>query len=285
MYESYWGISASPFASGSNKGIFAETAPHQEVLARLQFLIEYQRRIGLFSGPEGVGKSTILQQLHRKYKRSQRQVAFVDLSRMNSHELLWHLVAALHLGPSDADAPLRLWRILEDYLNGLRYSRQQMVFFFDHFDPEQIDVLRVVERLQHLKSALTGWTTTIIAVSHSHSFPEMNSLIEMTELRIELKALDQQQTAGYVRELLRKAGAQKEVFEEEALVAVYQCSRGIPREIDRICDFAMLVAMQEQHLTVNAEIVLAVAEELQKTFPAQQSEADSPFQLSGEVLR
>ena len=280
MYESYWGISESPFASGSSKGIFAETPPHKEVLARLQFLIEYQRRIGILSGPEGAGKSTILQQLHRKYKRTQRQVAFVDLSRMSSEELLWNLVAALHLGPSDADTPLRLWRILEDFLNGLRHSQQQTVFFFDHFDPEQVDVLRVVERLQHLESALTGWTTTIIAVSHSHSVPEMNSLVEMTDLRVELKALDQQQTAGYVRELL-----QKDIFEEEALVAVHQCSRGIPREIDRICDFALLVAMQEQRLTVEAEIVQAVAEELQKTFPDQQSAADSPYQLSNVVVR
>jgi general secretion pathway protein A len=137
------------------------------------------------------------------------------------------------------------------------------VFLFDHFDPMQQDVLQVVERLQHLDSALAGWTTTIIAVRNGRSLERMNSLVELSDFRIELKPLDQTQTSVYVQELLKQAGAQQQIFEEGALAQIHRYSSGIPREINRICDFVLLAATQEQRQTIDVELVSTVAEELQ----------------------
>jgi general secretion pathway protein A len=264
MYESYWQLFGTPFENAGDGRWFAETAVHGEALARLEFLVEYRRRIGLFRGAEGTGKSTILQQLLRRRKRyQQEETAFIDLTSMESHELLWHLAAGLHLGPNDSDTPLQLWRSLDDALNGLRYAGRQTVFLFDHFDPRQQDVLRVVERLQHLESALSGWVTTIIAIRNDGSLERMNSLVELSDFRIELQPLDQKQTSAYIQELLKQAGAQQQIFVEEASAQIHQYSGGIPREINRICDFALLAAMQEQRRTIDEEIVSTVAEELQ----------------------
>ena len=294
MYASYWQLFGTPFENAGDGRWFAETAVHGEALARLEFLVEHRRRIGLLRGAEGTGKSTILKQLQRLRKRyQQEETTFIDLTCMESHELLWHLVAGLHLGPNDTDTPLQLWRSLEDTLNGLRYAGRQTVFLFDHFDPLQQDVLRVVERLQHLESALAGWTTTIIAVRNDRSLERMSSLAELSEFRIELKPLDQTQTSVYIQELLKQANAPKElpdvhqeqqqkflktiqggllhkppvaaqqqIFEEEVSVQIHRYSGGIPREINRICDFALLAAMQEQRRTIDAEIISTVAEEL-----------------------
>ena len=264
MYASYWQLSGTPFENAGDGRWFAETAVHGEALARLEFLVEHRRRIGLLKGAEGTGKSTILQQLLRRRKRYQQQeTACVDLTGMESLELLWHLAAGLHLGPNDADTPLQLWRRLEDALNGLRYAGRHTVFLFDHFDPMQQDVLRVVERLQHLDSALAGWTTTIIAVRNCRSLERMSSLVELSDFRIELRPLDQTQTSVYIQELLKQAGAQQQIFEEGALAQIRRYSEGIPREINRICDFVLLAAMQEQRQTIDVEMVSTVAEELQ----------------------
>ena len=259
-----WQLPGAPFENAGDGRWFAETAVHGEALARLDFIVEHRRRIGLLRGAEGTGKSTILQQLFRRRKRYQQaDMVFVDLTGMESHELLWHLAAGLHLSPNDADTPLQLWRSLEDTLNGLLYAGRQTVFFFDHFDPMQQDVLRVVERLQHLESALAGWTTTIIAVCNGRSLEKMNSLVELSDFRIELKPLDQTQTSVYVQELLKQAGAQQQIFEEGALAQIHRYSSGIPREINRICDFVLLAATQEQRQTIDVELVSTVAEELQ----------------------
>ena len=264
MYTSYWQLSGTPFENAGDGRWFAETAIHGEVMARLEFLVEHRRRFGLLRGAEGTGKSTILQQLLRQRKRiQQEETAFVDLTGLESHELLWHLAAGLHLGPNDAETPLQLWRSLEDALNGLRYAGRQTVFLFDHFDPMQQDVLQVVERLQHLDSALAGWTTTIIAVRNGRSLERMNSLVELSDFRIELNPLDQTQTSVYIQELLTQAGAQQQIFEEAAFAQIHQYAEGIPREINRICDFVLLAAMQEQRQTIDVEMVSTVADELQ----------------------
>ena len=127
----------------------------------------------------------------------------------------------------------------------------------------QQDVLRVVERLQHLESALAGWTTTIIAVRNDKSLERMNSLVELSDFRIELQPLNQTETFVYIQKLLKQAGSQQQIFEEEALAQIHRYSEGIPREINRICDFALLAAMQVQRRTIDAEIVSTVVEELQ----------------------
>ncbi len=82
-------------------------------------------------------------------------------------------------------------------------------------------------------------------------------------LRYCLSAFDLQDTAAYIIGRLRLAGGEApRLFSREALVAVYNASRGIPRTISVICDNALLTAFALQRPRVDKEIVEEVCRDL-----------------------
>ena len=99
MYESYWGLSASPFTNRLSTNWFHESGMHEEALARLFYLVEQKRGFGLLSGGDGTSKTLTLKVLCEQVKRSQRHVAFINLLGLDAHEMLWNLALSLGLVP------------------------------------------------------------------------------------------------------------------------------------------------------------------------------------------
>jgi general secretion pathway protein A len=66
---------------------------------------------------------------------------------------------------------------------------------------------------------------------------------------------------------LEAAGAQRAIFEDDALDALHQLSRGIPRRINRLADLALLIGFAEERETIAASQVEAVSEELVTVAP------------------
>ena len=61
MYQAHWGLQESPFRGLLDPKFFYQSPTHEEALARLQFLVDQQRRLGLLVGPPGSGKSLLLE--------------------------------------------------------------------------------------------------------------------------------------------------------------------------------------------------------------------------------
>ncbi|HEY4759151.1 MAG TPA: hypothetical protein VIH42_01085, partial [Thermoguttaceae bacterium] len=61
MYQSHWGLRESPFRGGLVMQLLQRSPTHEEALARLHFLVDNQRRLGLLMGPSGSGKSLVLE--------------------------------------------------------------------------------------------------------------------------------------------------------------------------------------------------------------------------------
>jgi general secretion pathway protein A len=49
--------------------------------------------------------------------------------------------------------------------------------------------------------------------------------------------------------------------------ALYQCSRGVPRQINRLCDLAMLIGYAEDQRQIDAPAIEAVSQELVAVAP------------------
>lgn len=258
MYESYWGLSEPPFSNRLDERRFVETPVHEEALARLDYLIEQRHRCGVLSGPGGSGKSLLLGVLAGQIRRTQRDVAVVDLRRVGGHEMLWRLAAALHLAPEESQPSFALWRAVEDHLHGLRLARSQTVIIFDHFDRSEPDCGQILERLLNLENVSCGWTTTIVATRTV----QRPLLSDLSDLRIELPAMNRTQTEQYVREGLSRVGCNRDLFNTDALARLFQQSQGIPRAVNSLCELSLLAAMGQERDVVDAEIVETAAREL-----------------------
>ena len=89
------------------------------------------------------------------------------------------------------------------------------------------------------------------------------SLAQRLVVRHHLTGLQRDEVDAYVRHRLRLAGCELPLFEEAAVEALFQATRGLPRQINRIAHYALSAAALETAKTVNAEHLQNALDELQ----------------------
>src|SRR5580704_10635030 len=110
MYESHWGLRESPFHEGCDLQGFYQSPTHEEALARLHFLVEQRRRLGLLLGRAGSGKSLLLELLAAQLRRRGPIVARLNLLGLEADEMLHTLLGQLGHSSGHSASPYELWR-------------------------------------------------------------------------------------------------------------------------------------------------------------------------------
>jgi general secretion pathway protein A len=90
-------------------------------------------------------------------------------------------------------------------------------------------------------------------------------------LRCQLLPLTASETAHYVATRLRTAGGSPaQSFTREAIHLIHQCSRGIPRTINVICDNALLSGFAAAQRPVNQQLIRDVCRDYDFETPAEE---------------
>ena len=156
MYESYWGLRESPFHENFDPQSFYQSATHEEALARLHFLVEQRRRLGLLLGPEGSGKSFLLEMFANDLRRHGPVVARVNLTGISGDEMLWSLAGQFGRNLDRCDQTPVLWRALSDRLAAFRYQQVDTVVLIDDADKAANSVVPHLVRLAKLEPVSSG---------------------------------------------------------------------------------------------------------------------------------
>ena len=283
MYANYWGLAEIPFRNTIDTRWFYQSQVHEEALARLLFLVENHRRCGVLSGAAGTGKSLLLEILAGEAARTGGQVAHIDLFGRSSQEMLWEIVAELGVPAGPDDATQRLWRKLHDHVLANRYSRAPLILLLDHLDRAHAECVVVVERLQHLSSGGDTGLTLILGVRDERAAAFAPVLREISDLRIEIAALDRTETQNYIETLLTRAGASQSIFEPTAIDRLFDETHGVPRHLNRLCDLALLAGMADHALRIDESMVAAAAEELHIRLRSERSPVHFRQRFAAEV--
>jgi type II secretory pathway predicted ATPase ExeA len=77
-----------------------------------------------------------------------------------------------------------------------------------------------------------------------------------------LSKLNKEETFNYITHRMKIAGAQKDIFSDMAIEAIYSYSAGTPRLINIVCDNALLEAFLLKREKVDLSIIESVASDL-----------------------
>ncbi len=262
MYESHWGLRQSPFHEGCDLQGFYQSPTHEEALARLHFLVDQRRRLGLLLGPEGSGKSLVLEMLAADLRRHGPAVARVNLTGISGDEMLWSILAQFGRNLDRCDHTPVLWRALSDRLAAFRYQLIDSVILVDDADRAANSVVPHLVRLAKLDVGPQPRLTLIMAGNRLHMGRLGNTLLSLCELRIDLTTWQQDDIAGYLDTSLRRVGGSGHEFDERAIERLYELSHGVPRQVRLLADLS-LVAGAGRHLqSIDADVVETVYHEL-----------------------
>jgi general secretion pathway protein A len=96
----------------------------------------------------------------------------------------------------------------------------------------------------------------------------MEQFAQRVSARFHLTAMPQETVREYIAHRLNVAGASREIFTPEASDVIYKASRGLPRVINQICDYALVFAYAEESGVVDTDLVWQVVTECQMSVGA-----------------
>jgi hypothetical protein len=85
--------------------------------------------------------------------------------------------------------------------------------------------------------------------------PELSQLAQRIAVNFHLEALEQAESLAYIEHRLAVAGRDDSLFSDEALVQIYQASKGIPRNINLICDSALVYGFGYEMQSIGTEVI------------------------------
>ena len=174
MYSSHWGLREMPFHEAHDAQSFYQSPTHEEALARLHFLVEQHRRLGLLLGPEGSGKSLLLEILSAQLRRRGPVVASVNLTGTSGDEMLWSLAGQFGRNLDRCETTPMLWRALSDRLAAFRYQQVDAVILIDDADQAANSVVPHLLRLAKLEPTPQPRLTLILAGDPANRPPRRN---------------------------------------------------------------------------------------------------------------
>ncbi len=261
-YQKHWGLADSPFRSRLDPDVFYESPTHEEALARLHFLVDDHRRLGLLMGPAGSGKSLVLQRIAAHMRDKGRPSVTLGLTGIEPDEFPSLLAGGLGLNPARRLPAAGIWRLIEDRIAEFRYQQMATVVLLDDADCASPAVLTQVTRLARSEPRPDSRLTIVLAGQPARMGRLPRALLELAELRIDLEAWEPADTAQFIETALRKAGRSVPVFGEPAVTRLHQLAEGIPRRISQLADLALVAGAGRRLSSIDAQTVDSVCQEL-----------------------
>lgn len=265
MYKEFFGLEDTPFTLTPDPRFIVFTPSYNEVLASLYYGLENAKGLIVLTGEVGTGKTTALRWILRRLDSSVL-AAYIFNPRLSIDEFYHHVTQMLGIRDWNNKAELltEMGRVLEDrHRRGLR-----TVLIIDEahelsdYVLEEIRLLMNFEsdNAKHLQIVLTGQPE----LREKLNQPNLRQLKQRVALRCKMHALPNvEEVERYITERLLIGGSeQPSVFTPGAIDYIYQCSEGIPRQINNLCDNSMLSAYAAGEQIIGRQIIEEVADNL-----------------------
>lgn len=265
MYKEFFKLEDTPFTLTPDPRFIVFTPSYNEVLASLYYGLENAKGLIVLTGEVGTGKTTALRWILRRLDSSVL-AAYVFNPRLSIDEFYHHVTQMLGIKNWDNKAELlqEMGRVLEArHARGLR-----TVLIIDEAHELSDYVLEEIRLLmnfesdsaKHLQIVLTGQPELRDKLNQ----PNLRQLKQRVALRCKMHSLPNvEEVERYITERLLIAGSeQPNIFTPGAIDYIFQCSEGIPRQINNLCDNSMLSAYAAGEQIIGRQIIEEVADNL-----------------------
>ena len=262
MYLEFYGLKELPFALTPDPRYLYFTPSHTEVMANLHYGIESGRGLIVVTGEVGTGKTTLLRWMMQRLDRTV-MVAYIFNPRLSVAEFYQYLATLFNIGEweNKSDLLIELGKVLESRHN--RGLRTVLVVDEGHgLSTEVLEEIRLLcnfesDTAKHLQIVLTGQPELREVLNQ----PNLRQLKQRVALRCEIAALPNvEETAQYIASRLKVAGAAKtDLFSPGAVDYIFRCAAGIPRNINNLCDNALLNGFASSATVISRVMIEEVA--------------------------
>ena len=258
IYNDHFGLAERPFTLLPDPDFLYWSENHTRAYARLEYGMLTHAPITVITGEIGAGKTTLLRHLLRSLPED-LTVGLISNAQGNRGELLHWVLMALGV-PTDSQASyVQLFAQFQDFLIEEYASGRRTMLIFDEAQNLSIETLEELRMFSNINADKDELIQLVLVGQ-----PELRDLITQPRLRqfaqrvsaeYHLPGMTGDQVQAYIHHRLAVAGASREIFTPAACECVHLASRGVPRLVNQICDYALVYAFTDGLDTVDARVI------------------------------
>ncbi len=258
LYADYFGLSERPFALQPDPSFIYWSGQHRRAFSVLEFGIMSSAPITLITGEIGAGKTTLLRALLDRLDPNVI-VGLISNAQGGRGELIQWVLNALDVDITPGETYVQLFQKLQEFIIGEYAAGRKVILIFDEAQNLSIEGLEELRLLTNINSGKDELLQLILVgqpeLRDLVLNPRMRQLAQRITASFHLTPMDLPATEHYISHRLRHAGGSGEEFTPEAIAEIHRVTRGIPRLVNQMCDFAMLYAWSAESHTVTEQII------------------------------
>ena len=257
MYRRFYGLQEQPFSLRADPQFFFLGKQYASAKTMLDYAALRREGISVITGETGCGKSMLVRAFLADAPDNLVLGAISNPALLEDSPI--HGVnLAFRLDPGGAQT-VQLHADLHGFLRNKYAAGRAVMLIVDeaqHLSPVTLERLRMLTNPEAdgegaLQLVLVGQSQ----LRHTLNHPQLNQLHQRVLVSLHLEPLNEDDTLAYILHRLQTAGAERRIFTDAALAAVYRGSRGVPRLINMICDMALLYGYAEEMPVIDEEVI------------------------------
>ena len=266
MYLEFLGLRENPFSITADPSFLYLSRKHREALSHMVYGIRERKGFVEITGEVGTGKTTLCKALLRHLDPATTKTALILQPNLSELQLLQAVVQDFGLNPMRTDR-FNLFGQLNRFLLEQAQLGHNLVLVIDEAQNLSLRLLEQIRMFSNLETDKQKLIQIILVgqpqLREKLAMPELEQLRQRIGVRYHVTPLDLDEVRTYIDHRLQVAGSNGMLeWTADGAEEVYQCSRGIPRLINQICDRTLLACYVGQVKRVNAEIVRHSYQEL-----------------------
>ena len=258
LYSDFFGLSERPFKLLPDPDYLFWSRIHKRAYAVLEYGMLSVSPITVVTGEVGTGKTTLIQKLLQAMDESVT-VGLISNAQGGRGELLQWVLNALAITDAIGGEYVSMFQALQDYLISEYAQNRRVILVIDEAQNLSVEGLEELRMLTNINSRKDELLQLILVgqpeLKQMIMRPELQQFAQRVSAFYHIPAMDREMVEEYICHRLQHAGGTGAEFNSEAIDRVYNATQGIPRMVNKLCDFSMLYAATEGRQVVTGEAV------------------------------
>jgi general secretion pathway protein A len=288
MYESFYGLTSKPFQLNPDPSFYFGSRQHRRAMAYLDYGLHQNEGFIVITGEVGAGKTTLVRNLLNNLDADQVVAAHLVSTHLDADSTLRMVGAAFGVRTMNVDKSEVLMS-LEAFLVSISRKGKRGLLIVDeaqNLTPSSVEELRMLSNYQlETHALLQSFLIGQPEFRDMMQSPHMEQLRQRVIAACHIGPMDAEETKAYVEHRLACAGREGEpLFDDDAYLAVFEVSEGIPRRINTLCDRVLLSGFLSGSAAFSRVDVVNVAREIQdETGSARLPRVDEVSPIAGDT--
>jgi general secretion pathway protein A len=264
MYQQFYALREKPFELTPDPAYLYLAKRHRNALTVLEYALSQTSGFALITGEVGCGKTTVVRSfLDRADDRL--NVGLITNAHPGLGALLPWIMDSFELAEVGQASASESYRRFVGYVKQQYNAGRRTVLVIDeaqNLNTAALEELRVLSNLNVGKDLLLQ--TILIGQPELRAtirLPGLRQLAQRIFIDYHLEPLVLEETLGYVRHRITVAGGRADLFTPQAIELVHDCTGGVPRLVNIVCDTALVYGFSDQRPTVDSDIVEQVIQD------------------------